>query len=374
MEKDNFIQIKNNKSNNKKNILEFIGLIKFISLIIIIRVHIHSHDKELFFAIRACELLFISSGFLVGYNYIDREVPKTFNSAFKYYYKHLRTCYPLYLINFLYGIFSHRKKIKFDLTSVELFIINIFMLQIWSRYRTIVSFYNGISWFLHDLLICYFLTPLLLNGIKSIKTSLIFFIIFSITRIMVEEFIDNGALNIFDTHIHDGPIIRVLEFYLGMLIIPIFLRLKLHLDKSKNIFHFKIIFTIIPVLTTIILYYILNKYYFHLLCCYYVMIFCMYIFIIGYEYGYIQQLISNNILKKIMNPQMEMYLSHVSINRMIEKNKVMKYLMNYMNKEFIFIIKLMIIFLIATFYKKLLKERFSNLMDKILHNISEFIF
>ena len=75
-----------------------------------------------------------------------------------------------------------------------------------------------------------------------------------------------------------------------------------------------------------------------------------------------------------MNPQMEMYLSHVSINRMIEKNKAMKYLMNYMNKEFIFIIKLIIIFLIATFYKKLLKERFSNLMDRILHNISEFIF
>lgn len=133
MEKDNFIQIKINKSNTKKNILEFIGLIKFISLIIIIRVHIHSHDKELFFAIRACELLFISSGFLVGYNYIDREVPNTFNSAFKYYYKHLRTCYPLYLINFIYGVFSHRKKIKFDLTSVELFLINIFMLQVWSR-------------------------------------------------------------------------------------------------------------------------------------------------------------------------------------------------------------------------------------------------
>ena len=323
MEKDNFIQIKINKSNTKKNILEFIGLIKFISLIIIIRVHIHSHDKELFFAIRACELLSISSGFLVGYNYIDREVPNTFNSAFKYYYKHLRTCYPLYLINFIYGVFSHRKKIKFDLTSVELFLINIFMLQVWSRYRTIVSFYNGISWFLHDLLICYFLTPLLLNGIKSIKTSLIFFIIFSITRILIEEFIDNGAINIFDAHIHDGPIIRVLEFYLGMLIIPIFLRLKLYLDQNKNIFHFKIIFTIIPFITTIFLYYILNKYYFHLLCCYYVMLFCVYIFIIGYEYEYIQQLLSNYLLKIIMNPQMEMYLSHVSINRMIEKNTAM---------------------------------------------------
>lgn len=130
MEKENFIQIKTNKLNSKKNILQFIGLIKFISLIIIIRVHIHSHNKELFYAIRACELLFISSGFLVGYNYVDSDFPNTFGFAFKYYYKHLRSCYPLYLINFLYGVFSHRKQIKFDLTHIELFLINIFMLQI----------------------------------------------------------------------------------------------------------------------------------------------------------------------------------------------------------------------------------------------------
>ena len=374
MEKENFIQIKKNNLNKKKSVLQFIGFIKYISLIIIIRVHIHSHDKELFYAIRACELLFVSSGFLVGYNYVDREIPNTFNYAFMYYYKHLKACYPLYLINFLFGVFSHRQKIKLDLTSIELFLINIFMLQIWSRYRTIVSFYNGISWFLHDLLICYFLSPLLLNGIKSIKTSLIFFIAFSITRIMLDEFIKRGALNIFDAHIHDGPIVRVFEFYLGMLTIPTFIKIKSYLDRYINEFQFKIIFTIIPLLTTIIVYSILSNFYFHLLCCYYVLIFCGYIFIIGYEYGYLSYIITNNVIKTIMNPQMEMYLSHVSINRIIEKNKAMNFLLNCMNKEMIFFIKLIIIFCLSSLYKKLFKERFSNLMDKSLLKLKKIIF
>ena len=272
MEKDNFIEVKINKNKSKPKTLYFIGLIKFISLIIIIRVHIHSHNKEVFYAIRACELLFVSSGFLVGYNYIDRNIPDTFIYSFNYYYKHLRTCYPLYMLNFLYGVISHRTKIKFNLTSVELFLINVFMIQVWSRYRTIVSFYNGISWFLHDLLICYFISPLLLKGINSIKKSIILFIIFSLTRICLDEFLHQGALNVFDAHLHDGPIVRIFEFYLGMLSIPTFLKIKSHLDKYRNKFILKIIFSILPILTTIILYAILKKLRKLLFCYYYLLL------------------------------------------------------------------------------------------------------
>lgn len=372
MEKEKFISIKINNNKSQKNILYFISLIKFISLVIIIRVHIYTHDKELFYAIRACELLFVCSGFLVGYNYIDKDVPNTFDCSFKYYYKHLRSCYPLYLFNFLYGVISHREKIKLDLTNIELFLINLFMLQVWSRYRTIVSFFNGISWFLHDLLICYLITPLLLQGINSIKKSLIFFIIFALTRIMLDEFINNGALNIFDTHLHDGPIVRLFEFNLGMLIIPCFLKIKQNLDKYQNQFYFKILFTIIPILTSLILYLIMNNLH-YLYCCYFVLIFCFYIFIIGYDYGYLPDIISNKTIQMIMNPQMEMYLSHVSINRMIEKNSFMIFLMQNMNEEIKFFIKLIIIFLFGFLYKKLLKERFSKIMDKNLLFLNKII-
>lgn len=372
MEKEFFIQVKKDKAIHQKKTLYFIGLIKYISLIIIIRVHIHSYHKELFYAIRACELLFISSGFLVGYNYIDKENPNTFIYAFKYYYKHLRNCYPLYLINFFSGVINHKNEIKYNLTSIELFLINIFMLQVWSRRRQLVSFFNGISWFLHDLLICYFFSPLLLNGINSIKKSLILFLVFALTRILLEEFIHLGALNIFDTHIHDGPFVRIIEFYLGMLIIPTFLKFHTFLDRYKNKTFFKIILTIFPILMTAILFSFLkdNKTF---LCCYYVLIFCLYIFIIGYEYGYLPDLISNKLIRIIMNPQMEMYLSHISINRIIKKSKLLLFFFNFMNKEFKFIIKLLIIFLFSMLYKILLKDRLSKCMDKLLYFFNQII-
>ena len=169
--------LKDNKS--KLNRLFFIGFIKYIAMLMIIRVHIYSFNERAY-ARRACEFLFVSSGFLVGYNYIYKNVPDTFEYSFKYYYKHLKDCYPLYLINFIYGVFSNRKYIKFSLTTIELIIINIFMLQIWSRHRNLAPFFNAISWFLHDLLICYLISPLLLKGINSIKKSLIFILFYLI--------------------------------------------------------------------------------------------------------------------------------------------------------------------------------------------------
>lgn len=53
---------------------------------------------------RMCELLFISSGLLFIYNNFKRAMPPTDNSSCKYTYKHLRSFYPLHIINSLYYI------------------------------------------------------------------------------------------------------------------------------------------------------------------------------------------------------------------------------------------------------------------------------
>lgn len=57
----------------------------------------------------------------------------------------------------------------------------------------------------------------------------------------------------------------------------------------------------------------------------------------------------------------------------MEKNKNLLYSMKYANKEIKFIIKLIIIYSIAYLYKKLLKEKFSILMDKIIYKINKII-
>ena len=85
------------------------------------------------------------------------------------------------------------------------------------------------------------------------------------------------------------------------------------------------------------------------------MIFCFYIFIISYDYGFLSDLFYKKICIKIMSCQMEMYLFQNTINNIIYKiNKTFKYEIE-INKEMNFLIKLLIIFFVAYLYKSLLK-------------------
>jgi peptidoglycan/LPS O-acetylase OafA/YrhL len=145
-----------------------------------------------------CEILFICSGFLVGYNYYKRPMTPTYLSSFKYTYKHIRTFYPLEVINLIYGIYLYNKKI--NLTDIQIVLINILLIKAWSRYTDLVCKFIGFSWFLSALMFCYFLTPFLLGGINNIKNSLILFLFVSFIRISIQMIIGKGALNLLDIH------------------------------------------------------------------------------------------------------------------------------------------------------------------------------
>jgi len=166
--------INTNNKNLKRKTLHYIALMKFIAMIKIIKWHIYSWKKREFdYGARMCEFLFISSGFLVGYNYYERIMPCDYETSFKYTYKHLRTFYPLECFNIIYGFYRKHHK-HFNLTELEILLSNFLMIKPWSRHTYLVQYFTGISWFLSDLLFCYFLVPFLLKGIKQIKKSLTF--------------------------------------------------------------------------------------------------------------------------------------------------------------------------------------------------------
>ena len=113
------------------------------------------------------------------------------------------------------------------------------MILSWSRYSTLASSFDGISWFLSALLLCYFLVPFLLNGIRNRKRPLILFILISWIRIASEMIIHKDSINIFDANFHRGSIIRLLDFYLGMLIIPSLFVVDNFIQNIKIIFGLK---------------------------------------------------------------------------------------------------------------------------------------
>ena len=363
--KINTLNIIDNKNIKRRKNLNYIAFIKFLAMIKIIKWHIYNWKKrEIKYGQRMCEILFISSGFLVGYNYYQRNMPCNYEMSFKYAYKHLRNFYPLECINLIYGIFIKPHK-KFNLTELEIIISNLLIIKSWCTNIELAQYFTGISWFLSNLLFCYFLVPLLLKGIKLIKNSLIIFLAVCFIRISIEEIINNGATNIFHVDFHRGPFIRLLEFYMGMLLIPTFFYIKLFLHKNINKYCLKFMFTIIQFLCPIIVYIIMLKYNRKLLRCYFVLIFSIIIFIIGYDYGLFSHLFATKLFLQLMSCQLEIYLLQNTINNIILSLAKKIKIQLILNEEIKFLIKLLIIFVIGFLYKRLLKEKLAHFMDII---------
>ena len=269
-------------------------------------------------------------------------MPSTYYASCKYTYRHLRAFYPLHTINSFYWICSYKS--KFNLTDYEILIYNFLLVKVWSRRRHLAGSFNGISWFVSALLFCYFLCPFLLGGIQNI--------------------------NIMDFNFHYSPVIRLMDFYLGMLMIPLFLKIKSYLDKIHNKSNLKFIFTSIQIIFPVIIYFIMLEYNNKLIRCYFVLIFCFCIFLISYDYGYLSYIFKKKLSKEIMSCQMEMYLLQRSLNTIL-----VKVLNSHMpkNEELKFSIKVAFIFIISYFYKKKLKEKLAVFMD-ILFNLFKNIF
>ena len=359
------VSLKNQNITIKRKNLHYLGFNKFIAMYLIIRMHLYCNKTMPFdFGIRACEFLFISSGFLIGYNYYNTSFEFTYASPFKYAYKHLRSFYPYYLLNLFYGLYFYKDFTKFNLTYVELLLINLLLIANWSSHRRIARFYFGISWFLDNIFYCYFISPFCLYTIKETKNSLKILFFMLLTRILIEEFLKNGAYNVFDTNLHCGPIIRILEFYIGMLLSPLYFSIKHHMDKIKNNYIFKILFTIIHIIMPIFLYYLMVKYDKVLLRCYFILIICIYIIIISYDYGYLSYITEFKLLKIIMSTQLEMYLIqiniHITFDRYLAKKNI------HLPGLLIYYIKLMCIFTIAFIYRKFYRDKLANLLDKLL--------
>ena len=362
---NNICIFNNNERVLRRKTLNYIAFIKFWAMLLIIKWHVIPWKKiKIDYGARMCEILFVSSGFLVGYNYYKRPLSSTYQSSFKYAYKHLRMFYPLEIINIIYGIHSYYNKL--EIIDIQIIVINVLIMKSWSRYNRIVNRFNGITWFLSSLLFCYFLTPILLQGIKNIKNSLMIFILFAFIRIALEIIIYKSDLNLLDVNFHRGPFVRCMEFYLGMLIAPLFYKINNILDKYRNKIWIKGIFTLIQIVLPFGIYFIMLKYNLNLKRCYFVLIFCLFIFICGFDYGYLSDIFEMKIAKIIMSHQMEMYLLQKTVNNILLKimNKVQLKFPPIL--EFEYYVKLLIIYIFAFIYKKWMKENLAKILDIVV--------
>ena len=149
----------------------------------------HSRLNSMLGAWGVC-MFFVMSGFLMSYNYFDREIKFDLFSSIKFSWGKIKKLYLLHFIMTLvavpYQLYTteNLRNIKTIGVLAIKFILNLTLLQTWMPYMTWFASYNGVSWFLSSLMFCYFMFPVLFSFIKKIqKNAMLIILIISIYSI-----------------------------------------------------------------------------------------------------------------------------------------------------------------------------------------------
>lgn len=202
----------------KKKIIKSITGLKIICVLLIILWHSNREPWYPDLGARCCELLFICSGFCMGYNYISKKIDSGIINTIKFTWKRIKKVYILYAFTTFVALgflifFKHYHPGEVDLVKLSL---NLTFLQPWTNAGT----FNGAAWFLAVLIFCYFCTPAIIQLIqycKDKKKLILLFSIILIVRIAL-ELIATKYPNIISISVHTRPTVRVLEYAMACIL------------------------------------------------------------------------------------------------------------------------------------------------------------
>ncbi|MGP1586941.1 MAG: acyltransferase family protein [Treponemataceae bacterium] len=341
----------------KDKIDSFTGL-KAVAMLAVFVHHSALRPSCIDFGARACEFLFIISGFLVAYNYHDKNIECSWIQSFNMFFKKFIIFWPLHFIMTTVYLILAVFKNEFTLNILIAYILKLLFLQSWSNNISFVFSLNGGSWFIATLLFCYFLTPLFLKFIKYGYRSIILFIIVFLSRLGLECQIFTSKDSFYDINTHVFPIVRALEFLLGMLAFPFYNYLKKYKIKSYLFVSFLEIFIL---LTYAIILVAFNSVFSKPIFC---LFSCAFILSFSLLNGIVSKFFSLKIFKYFSKIQFEFYLVHGFFLEFTYW--IFRTICNSNQISISFYIQTLIAFCIAIFISFIYKKYFSSLLIKPL--------
>lgn len=333
-----------------------LAVLKFVAMLSIILWHIGINSQPFNYGAFAVDFLFVSSGFLVGYNHFFNGMPNTIRYCFKYTYDKLKKFWPLHVICLIayciLSYFVYSRKLKFE--SIPTLLANFFLLQSWSSDVNVIFSFNYVSWFLSTLLFCYFISPFLISFIREKKIAVPLFFFVAMLRIFVDVCITYNC-NIFNFYAHSSPIVRALEFFMGMLMVPVFywIKEKIVITKMNRLF-----ISILEVAILISTFFVLKIFDTKWERSYFVLVACIIVFVFAFDSGYFSVLCNKKFILNTTSIQLEMYLLQPVMHLLITL------LLN--NYDWLaFMITIIELITISIIYKFSLEDKFIKLFDKI---------
>lgn len=183
-------------------------------------------SKVFDYGARGVEIFFVLSGYLVAYNYCDKEIGNTFNDSVHYVYKKLKKFYVLHIVTFvcffitplkkfIKGVMTEQQSQKFIVDTI----LNITLLKSW--WAPSMFSFNGVTWFLSTILFAYLLVPQLVNFFK--RRSNKFYVCSLVFVIVMKMALDTWGYKTphhfwFPVSFYTNPAYRFMDFLLGYLL------------------------------------------------------------------------------------------------------------------------------------------------------------
>ncbi len=345
-------------SDVKQTRLTSLDGLKMIAMISVFMSHCILKAFYIDLGARACELLFVISGFLVGLKSFYKPVPATWDQSVRYVLKKLYRFWPLHFITTVLLLIFYYK--PFSVGQLYIGLISLSMLQAWSNNPGIYFNCNGSMWFLSALLFCYLLSPKLSKLIKKGKIfSLTAFAVVFLVRFSIDLFksMYPESLTI-DTHV--SPIIRCMEYLMGMMMVPCFVYIKECSERFINRNRL-ILFTLCEFFVWGGGIYLLIRYT-NLWKSVYVLAFCPLVFVFALNEGLISKLLSIKPVRWFSIIQLEFYILHQVIIYFTDDVSFVGGVNAWIRGAVVFIIVL----IVSTVYHVLLTDRLAGLMRRII--------
>lgn len=320
---------------NKKRIKSISGLkVVFLFMIFLWHCNIFSSPD---LGARGCEIMFLCSGFCIGYNYYKKNIESSISSAYNFAKVKADKFYLLYVITIVIGllwlmIFKNLSLSKFNILQL---LFNLSFTQVWAG----ASSFNAASWFLAVLVFCYFCTPFILEIIKKCdQKKLKLILVLSIILRLLIEYININHSPLLNVSIHTNPFIRLLEYFIACIVGTLF-----YLNQKKEIKHISIVESVICISYILLIFIFDTSIYRGIYC----IIELILLYVFAMENGIISRFLSSEIFQKLSKYELEFYLFHQVIIQFVVSFKI----------PFSAISSLIAIILVIMLYKKIEKNR-----------------
>lgn len=294
--------------NSKAPYIRSISGCKFVAVFLIFWYHSALPNYGIDIGARITEILFVVSGFCVSYNWFYSLPTPSYATSFEYVYKKVKKFWPLHALMTTFVLFYGLKNetIGFSIKMLVSLALNLSLLQAWSPDESVFFSFNGASWFLSAILFCYFISPVLMQTVKR-KNTILFLISAIIFRILISE-IDIMNPEIFGWTEHVYPLVRAVEFYIGMLLVPWFISLR---DKfCDSNWSTNVLFSFLEIAVTCIYIFVSISKNEIWPRSYFVVFASALILVISFDKGILSKALSTYPLQKLSDVQFEFYILH----------------------------------------------------------------